>query len=157
GGESTRPGAEPVSSEEECARVLPVVSALAGRLRVPISIDTYKAEVARAALEAGAEIVNDVSGLQYDPRIASIAAEHRAALILRHTRGRSKTMYADATYGDLVGEIVAELRAGIRTAATAGVPLDRVIVDPGIGFAKRATHSYGVLAQLQELAARLDR
>jgi dihydropteroate synthase len=157
GGESTRPGAEPVSVEEECGRVLPVVAGLAGRLKVPISIDTYKAEVARAALEAGAGIVNDISGLRYEPTLAAVAAERGAALVLMHTRGRSKRMYEEARYDDLMGEIAAELRVSLDVALGAGVPLDCLIVDPGVGFAKCPAHSYGVLARLPELAASLDR
>jgi dihydropteroate synthase len=157
GGESTRPGAEPVSEADELARVVPVLEGLAGRLRIPVSIDTYKAGVARAAIRAGAAIVNDVSGLRYDPALAGVAAREGAALILMHTRGRSKTMYAEAAYVDLIGEIAAELRASIEAAAAAGVPSDRLIVDPGIGFAKRAADSYGVLARLAELSALIDR
>jgi dihydropteroate synthase len=157
GGESTRPGAEPVSASEELVRILPVLRALAGRLGIPISVDTYKAETARAALAEGASIVNDVTGLAADDGLAGVVAEAGAALILTHTRGRSKDMYARATYGDIVAEIAAELRASLDQAAATGVSLDRVIVDPGVGFAKRATHSYGVLARLPELAAALDR
>jgi dihydropteroate synthase len=157
GGESTRPGAEPVSSDEELSRVLPVLRALQGRLRVPISIDTYKGSVARAAVDAGAAIVNDVSGLQHDPALASAVAESGAALILMHARGRSQNMYAEAGYDDVMAEVTGELRGHIRRAADAGVPIERVIVDPGVGFAKRPSHSYGVLARLPELAAALDR
>jgi dihydropteroate synthase len=157
GGESTRPGADPVSEQDELARVLPVVRGLAGRLRIPMSVDTSKAGVARAAIEAGAAIVNDVSGLRYDPALAGVAAREGAALIVMHTRGRSKSMCAEAVYEDLIGEIAAELRASLEVATAAGLPLDRVIVDPGIGFAKQAAHSYGVLARLAELAALIDR
>jgi len=157
GGESTRPGAEPVTLEEELARVLPVLRGLAGRLRIPVSVDTYKAEVARAAIDAGAALVNDVSGLLYDPALARVVAEGGAALVLMHTRGRPATMYAEAVYKDLVAEIAAELRGGIARATAAGVAAAAVIVDPGIGFAKRPAHSYGVLARLPELAAALDR
>ena len=106
GGESTRPGADPLSAADELARVLPVIEGLAARLRVPISIDTYKATVARAALNAGASLVNDVSGLRYDPALARVAAEGGAGLVLMHTRGRPKTMYADAVYDDVVTEVV---------------------------------------------------
>ena len=116
GGESTRPGAEPVTLEEELARVLPVLRGLAGRLRIPVSIDTYKAEVARAAIDAGAALVNDVSGLLYDPALARVVADGGAALVLMHTRGRPATMYAEAVYKDLVAEIAAELRGGIARA-----------------------------------------
>jgi dihydropteroate synthase len=157
GGESTKPGANPVDVEEELRRVLPVIEGLAGRLRVPLSVDTYKAEVARAALERGAAIVNDISGLHYDSGLASVVAGSGAALVLMHTRGRSKTMYTEATYGDVVAEVAAELRMSIAAAKAAGIPEDRVIVDPGIGFAKRPTDSYGVLAGLPELARVLER
>jgi len=157
GGESTRPGAAPVSAVEELGRILPVIRALASRLRVPISVDTYKADVAQACLAEGAAIVNDVSGLRHDPRLADIVAEERAALILMHSRGRSAAMYADAQYGDVVEEVAAELGAGLRAAMSVGVAPDRVIIDPGIGFAKRPAHSYGVLARLSEIATALDR
>jgi len=156
GGESTRPGAEPVSADQELARVLPVVAALQGRLRVPISIDTYKAEVARAAVAAGAALVNDVSGLRVEPGLAREVAAG-AALVLMHSRGRAKTMNAEAVYDDLMAEVSSELRDSLRRAVDAGVPTERIIVDPGVGFAKRPSHSYGVLARLPDLAAALDR
>jgi dihydropteroate synthase len=157
GGESTRPGARPVPAEEELARVVPVVKGLAAKLRIPISIDTYKADVARAAIDAGASIVNDVSGLRYDPALARVVAASGAALVLMHTRGRPATMYAEAEYTDLIGEVVAELRSSIACATAAGVPVDRLVVDPGVGFAKRPSHSYGVLARLGAIASSLDR
>jgi dihydropteroate synthase len=157
GGESTRPGAEPLSAEDELGRVLPVLESLAGRVRVPISIDTYKAAVARAALDAGASLVNDVSGLRYDPALARVAADRGAVLVLMHTRGRPKTMYAEAVYDDVVTEVVEELRASMAVAVEAGVPRDRIVVDPGVGFAKQQEHSYGVLARLAELAVALAR
>jgi len=157
GGESTRPGAEPVAAEVELARVLPVLRALQGRLRIPISIDTYKASVAGPALDAGAVMVNDVSGLQYDPPLAEVAAARRAALILMHTRGRPQTMAAEAVYNDVTAEVVAELRTSIAAARAAGVAIERIIADPGIGFAKRPSHSYGVLAHVADIAAALDR
>jgi dihydropteroate synthase len=157
GGESTRPGAEPVAAAEELARVLPVIARVAHRVRVPLSIDTSKAEVARAAIDAGAVIVNDISGLLYEPELAAIVAERGAALVLMHTRGRPKTMSDQAVYADLIGEVTAELRQRMQTARDAGVPVDRIVVDPGIGFAKRPPHSYGVLARLPQLAHALDR
>jgi dihydropteroate synthase len=157
GGESTRPGAEPVPSAEEAARVVPVIRALGGRLRIPISVDTYKAVVARAAVAEGASIVNDISGLRYDPELARAVAETGVALVLMHTRGWSKTMYVEAEYGDVVAEVVTELRDRVACATGAGVRVDRLMVDPGIGFAKRPAHSYGVLARLAELATALDR
>jgi dihydropteroate synthase len=157
GGESTRPGADPLSAKDELARVLPVLAGLAGRVRVPLSIDTYKADVARAALDGGASLVNDVSGLRYDPALARVVAERGAAVVLMHTRGRPKTMYADAIYHDVVAEVGAELKVSVALAQDAGVPVDRILVDPGIGFAKRPEHSYGVLARLSELAEALAR
>jgi dihydropteroate synthase len=157
GGESTRPGADPISADEELLRVLPVLEALRGRLAVPISIDTSKADVARAAVAAGAALVNDVSGLQRDPSLAKVVAGTDAALILMHTRGSSKAMYAEAEYADVVAEVIEELRRSVSRATESGVPLERVIVDPGVGFAKRPSHSYGVLARLFEFAAALDR
>jgi dihydropteroate synthase len=157
GGESTRPGAEAISADEECARVLPAVERLAARVRIPISIDTYKAEVARRALEAGASIVNDISGLRFDDALARVAARSGAALVLMHTRGRPKTMNDEAVYGDVLADVIRELRDSIAMATAGGVARDRIIVDPGVGFAKRPAHSYGVLARLPELAAALDR
>ena len=157
GGESTRPGAAPVSAEQELARVAPVVRALAGQLRIPIAVDTYKAQVARASVEAGAAIVNDVSGLRYDPELAASVAPLGAALILMHSRGRSKNMYAEAVYDDVMGDVSRELGASVQLAADAGIASERIIVDPGIGFAKRPSHSYGVLARLPELAVALKR
>jgi dihydropteroate synthase len=134
-----------------------VLRALGGRVRVPISIDTYKASVARAALDAGAANGNDVSGLKFDPALARVVADSGAALVLMHTRGRPQTMMAEAVYGDVVREIAAELRGSLAVASAAGVAIERIIVDPGIGFAKRPAHSYGVLARLAELAAELER
>ncbi len=157
GGESTRPGAEALSAEDELARVLPVVRGLAGRLRVPISIDTYKAGVARAALHGGASLVNDVSGLRHDPALAEVVAQRGAALVLMHSRGEPNTLHAGAVYGDVVTEVAAELKASMDHAVAAGVWVERIIVDPGVGFAKRPQHSYGVLARLPELAAALAR
>jgi dihydropteroate synthase len=157
GGESTRPGAEPLSSQEELRRVLPVIEQLATRLPVPISIDTYKPEIARAAISAGASIINDISGLQYEPELALAAAETRAALVLMHTRGRSKNMYSLAQYDDVAGEITRELDAAIDRAVSAGVPRAAIIVDPGLGFAKKAEHSYAALASLGRISRSLDR
>src|SRR5262249_21536312 len=157
GGESTRPGAEPVAADEELSRVLPVLRALHGRMQIPLSVDTYKPRVARAAIEGGAAIVNDVSGLRYEPDLAGVVADAGAALVLTHTRGRPQTMAAEAVYTDVGREVSAELAASIAAARAGGVALDRIIVDPGIGFAKRPSHSYGVLARVAELAAVLGR
>jgi dihydropteroate synthase len=157
GGESTRPGNEPVTASEELSRVLPVVKALARRVRVPISVDTYKADVARAVIAEGATIINDISGLRYEPQLADVAADSQVALVLMLMRGRPNAMYAEAVYDDLMGEIAAELRASLAVAAAAGVASGRVIVDPGVGFAKQPNDSYGVLARLSTLASALDR
>jgi dihydropteroate synthase len=157
GGESTRPGALPVGADEEAARVLPVVERLRGRLRIPISVDTYKSQVADAALRAGAAMVNDISGLLYDSELAAVVARHRAALVLMHTRGRPASMYAEAKYQDVVGEVIGELRDAVARAAAAGVPVEQILVDPGLGFAKQPEHSYGVLARLPQIGAALDR
>ena len=156
GGESTRPGAEPLPEDEELRRVVPVVERLAARVDVPVSIDTYKARVAREALAAGATIVNDVSGLQYEPALAGVAASTGAALVLMHTRGRSRGMYERAVYTDLVADVSAELREAIARAEAAGVTREAIILDPGVGFAKRAEHSFAVLARFDAFAD-LDR
>lgn len=124
GGESTRPGAEPVPEVEELARVVPVVRALVRRLRVPVSVDTYKAEVARAVLGEGASIVNDISGLGYDPTLGAVVASAGAAIVLMHTRGRSREMYREATYGEVARDVAAELAESLRTAVSAGIGLD---------------------------------
>lgn len=153
GGESTRPGAESVGADEELQRVLPVVEALASRTDTVISIDTYKAVVGREAVARGATIINDVSGLLYDPGLAAVAAETGAALILMHTRGRSHQMYELAVYEDVIGEVLNELEEAVSRATSAGVPRSRIVLDPGFGFAKRAGHSYSLLARLSELSA----
>ena len=156
GGESTRPGAAPLSAQAELARVVPVLERLAGRVRVPVSVDTYKAEVARVALDQGAVIVNDVSGLLYEPALAAVVAERGAALVLMHNRGRSREMYHEAVYRDVCAEVVRELGDRIDAATDAGVARSRIIVDPGLGFAKRAEHTYAALASVGHLAS-LDR
>jgi len=157
GGESTRPGSQPVALDEELARVLPVVRGLASRLRVPLSIDTSKADVARAAVAAGAVMINDISGLRFDRAVAGVAAETGAPIVLMHTRGRPTTMNEEAVYGDVVADVISELRDSIAWATAAGVSRESILVDPGVGFAKRASHSYGVLARLPQFAAALDR
>jgi dihydropteroate synthase len=128
------------------------VEALAKRVSVPISVDTYKAAVAAAVLEAGAAIINDVSGLRYDPALGEVVARRRAALILMHTRGRSEDMYQQASYLEVVDEIRDELRESLAFATAAGVSRDALIVDPGLGFAKEPAHSYEALARLHEFA-----
>jgi dihydropteroate synthase len=156
GGESTRPGADPVDARTEIDRLMPVLHALRGRLRIPMSVDTYKAAVADAAIDAGAGMVNDVSGLLYDPSLAEVVARRGASIVLMHTRGRPKDMYSQAEYADVVLDVTRELQERVDAAVRAGVPRTAIVVDPGVGFAKRAAHSYGVLARLPELAAALS-
>lgn len=157
GGESTRPGALAVPVECELARVLPVVEALAKASPLPISIDTRKAAVARAALEAGATIVNDVSGGCFEPPLLEVAARAGATLVLGHLRGVPATMQDAPRFGDVVGEVGDELAARVAAAEAAGVAPERIVVDPGIGFGKRVEDNLGLLARAGELAARLGR
>lgn len=151
GAESTRPGAEAVSEEEELRRLMPAMEALAGRVSVPLSVDTRKAEVARRAVEAGASVVNDVSGFGYDPEMASVVAEAGAGAVLMHMRGTPADMRERASYGDLTGEIVAELGRSVERARAAGVADDAVVLDPGIGFAKTPGQSFRVIRDLARL------
>jgi dihydropteroate synthase len=151
GGESTRPGADPIDETEERRRVVPVIEGLAGA-GVPISVDTYRASTAAAALAAGAALVNDISGLRYDPALAGVVATSGAAIVLMHTRGRSRDMYQQASYHDVIAEVLDELRQSIAFAVSGGIHSDHLIVDPGLGFAKEAVHSYEVLAGLSAFA-----
>jgi len=153
GAESTRPGATPVGTADELARVRPALIAIAARVRVPISIDTYKCEVAELALGEGASIVNDISGLQYDPRLGGLTAAKGAAIVLMHTRGRPQDMYEHADYVDVIGEVSADLRRAVDRALAAGIARDRILVDPGLGFAKHASQSLAILAGLERLTA----
>ena len=154
GGESTRPGAAAVSAQEERARVEPVVAALARRVAVPISVDTTKASVADAAVGAGATILNDISGLRSDPRLAAVAARAGAALVLMHMRGEPSDMYRHAAYVDVMADVTEELAWSVSRASEAGVARTSVVLDPGLGFAKRATHSWEVLARLDHPSLR---
>jgi dihydropteroate synthase len=148
GGESTRPGAEALPEGEERRRVIPVIEALAARVQVPVSVDTYKAAIAEAALDAGASLVNDISGLRYEPALGEVVAKRGAPIVLMHTRGRSLDMYQQASYHDVVGEVLDELRQSVAFAAGAGIKESRIILDPGLGFGKEAAHSYEALARL---------
>jgi dihydropteroate synthase len=153
GGESTRPGAPPLDENEEWRRIEPVLRGLRQRTSVPISVDTYKATIAQRAIDLGADMVNDVSGLTYDPALAAVVARTGVAVVLMHNRGRSADMYAQARYENAAGEVATELAARDGAARDAGIRSDRIILDPGLGFAKRALHSYTVLAALPHLAA----
>ena len=152
GGESTRPGADRVAASVESARVTPVISSLVAE-GVPVSVDTTRAEVALAAIEAGATIVNDVSGGLADPNMAKVAAESGVPLVLMHWRGLSREMDSLATYADVVAEVRDELLARVDAALAAGVRQDDIILDPGLGFAKRAEHNWQLLHGLDELLA----
>ena len=152
GAESTRPGAAPLTGRDERQRLLPVLRKL-HRLRIPISIDTTKAEVARFGLDEGAVIVNDVSGLQYDPALGEIVAVRGAPLVLMHMRGRPSDMYAHATYDDVAADVARDLTRAVERAVSRGVSWHQLILDPGLGFAKRAEHSAAALAGLERLAA----
>jgi len=151
GGESTRPGAQPVDARTELARVIPVIEALASRVNVPISIDTSKARVAERALEAGASIINDVTALRGDPGMRAVAAHSGVPVILMHMKGTPRTMQRNPTYDDLTGEIIGHLRASMTMAVRAGVREEQIIVDPGIGFGKTLGHNLEIMRRLGEL------
>jgi dihydropteroate synthase len=153
GGESTRPGARPVSEEEELARVLPVVRDLRREVRVPISIDTYKSSVARAALDAGADIVNDISALHFDPKMTSLVAAEKVPVVLMHMQGTPGTMQQEPHYGDVVREVRDFLATQLYEAMDAGVAPEAIIIDPGIGFGKTLEHNLQLLRGLPVLAA----
>jgi dihydropteroate synthase len=150
GGESTRPGAPPVDPAEERARVVPVIRLLKSRLPVPVSVDTRRAEVARAALAEGAAVVNDVSALS-DPEMGAVVADHGVGVVLMHMRGTPRTMQHDPRYGDVAEEVAGELEGALGRAAAAGIPAERVVVDPGIGFAKTAAHNLELIGRLDAL------
>ena len=154
GGESTRPGASPVSCETELSRILPVVGDLAGA-GVIVSVDTMKAPVAAAAIDAGARIVNDVSGGRSDPAILDVVARTDVTFVVSHWRGPSRVMQQLATYDDIVAEVCCELEDAVQRACAAGISRARLIVDPGIGFAKAADHNWRLLSSLPELCSRL--
>jgi dihydropteroate synthase len=151
GGESTRPGSESVSLDDELRRVLPVLEALQGE--VPVSIDTAKAEVARRAVELGAELVNDVTALRSDPELAEVVASSDAYLCLMHMLGEPRTMQLDPTYDDVAGEIAAFLEERLRFAVAAGIPEERICLDPGFGFGKTVEQNFDLLARLGEIVS----
>jgi dihydropteroate synthase len=153
GGESTRPGAAVVGEAEELRRVLPVLEGLRGRVDVPISIDTYKSAVAAQAVALGATIVNDISAFANDPAIAGVVAKTGAAAVLMHNRGQSSNIYQFAQYADVIAEVRSDLAARVAAAEAAGVRREQLILDPGVGFAKKAEHSLETLARLHELSA----
>jgi dihydropteroate synthase len=152
GGESTRPFSNSVGVEEELQRVIPVVSQLAKSTSLPISIDTCKGQVASAALDAGATMINDISGLRYDPELAQLAAKSQVPLVLMHMQGSPRTMQLEPNYGSLLSEIIGFLEERIQFACEAGVSRDQIIVDPGIGFGKTVHHNLLLLKHLDSLA-----
>ncbi len=152
GGESTRPGSEGISAEEELARLLPVLERLRGRLKIPISVDTSKSEVAEAAAEAGAEILNDVTALRADPKLAEIARRRKLPLILMHMRGDPRTMQKKSFARNVLRDVTAGLRRAVAAARRAGVSKSQIVLDPGIGFGKSTAQNFELLARLDEIA-----
>jgi dihydropteroate synthase len=152
GGESTRPSAAPVSAREELSRILPLFKALQGKLRIPISVDTQKSEVAEAALAAGAEIVNDVSALRTDLRLAEIARQARAPIILMHMRGTPRTMQRGPFARNVIRDAITGLREAVARARGAGLAKSQILVDPGIGFGKSHAQNFEILARLPEFS-----
>ena len=153
GGESTRPGGEPVSAEEEIGRVVPVIEELVKRVNTPISVDTTKSEVARAALDAGAAIVNDISALRFDFYVADAVARAGAGLVLMHSRGTPATMHRLPPVADIMEEVTHSLRASINMAERRGVKRESIVIDPGIGFGKSQEQNLELIAKLDQLIA----
>jgi dihydropteroate synthase len=152
GGESTRPGATPISTEEELRRILPVIEVLRGKLRIPMSVDSRRPEVAEAALKAGAEILNDVSALRADPRLGDVARRAHAPLILMHMRGTPQTMQKGPFPRDVMRDVISGLREAIARAKRAGLARTQLLLDPGIGFGKKHEQNFEILARLPEFA-----
>ena len=152
GGESTRPGAEPVSEEEELSRVLPVVEALVSEVNVPISIDTYKSTVASLCLEAGATIVNDISALRFDDAMMELVANYSAYVVLMHMKGTPRNMQDMPDYSDVVGEVKVFFEERITAAKSGGIAGECIILDPGIGFGKTPVHNFSILSDLERIS-----
>lgn len=150
GGESTRPGAEPVPEEEELRRIIPVISALRNKTDALVSVDTYKASVASAALDAGAHIVNDISGLGFDGNMAGLVAERAVPVILMHIKGEPRDMQENPEYSDVVGEVRTYFESRVEYALSCGVHRDQIIIDPGIGFGKKLEHNIALIRAAQE-------
>jgi dihydropteroate synthase len=153
GGESTRPGSDPLPAEEELRRTVPVIEKLATGLKIPLSIDTYKAEIARRALDAGASIVNDISGARFDPDMPKVLAEYKVPVVLMHIRGNPKSMQVNPTYAALIPEIIDSLKSSVMRVLNAGVREEMIIIDPGIGFGKTFEHNLAILNNLDAFAA----
>ena len=153
GGESTRPGSVRVAAGEEIERVVPVIEAVAKHFDVPISVDTSKSEVARAAVDAGAEIINDISGLRFDPEIATVAAERKTGLVLMHSRGEFETMHSQSPVEDIMAEVINDLRRSTAAALSRGVEAEQIVLDIGIGFGKTLRQNLELIADLDKLIA----
>jgi dihydropteroate synthase len=152
GGESTRPRADPVSAEEELARVLPVLEGLRGKIRIPISLDTQKAAVAAAGIAAGVELINDVSALRFDPALGEIIRRQRVALIMMHMRGTPSTMHKGPFASNATRDVISGLKTAVGRAIRAGLAKSQILIDPGLGFGKKYEQNYELLAHLPELA-----
>jgi dihydropteroate synthase len=150
GGESTRPGSETVPPEEEIRRTIPVIAAIAKEINVPISIDTYKASVAQMALDAGASMVNDISGLRFDPEMTKVVSEYKVPVVVMHIKGKPKDMQIDPVYEALIPEVLDYLKGSIRIALDAGIPDDMIVIDPGIGFGKTFEQNLAIIHNLRE-------
>ena len=152
GGESTRPGSEPLAPEEELRRTIPVIESLSAKVGIPLSIDTYKAEVAASALDAGASIVNDISGLRFDPAMAGVVSAYKVPVVVMHIKGSPRNMQQSPVYEDLIPEILDYLSGSIGIALEAGVSEEKIIIDPGIGFGKTFDHNLEILHNLDRFA-----
>jgi dihydropteroate synthase len=152
GGESTRPESDPVSTQEELSRVIPVISSLVKNKDIPISIDTYKAEVARQALDAGAQMINDISALRFDPQMRNLVRESGVPVVLMHIKGTPKNMQKDPSYQNVIAEISQYLKESIQMARDAGIETGKIIIDPGIGFGKRLQDNLNILKNLKEFS-----
>jgi dihydropteroate synthase len=152
GGESTRPGSEPVPLDEELRRTLPVIEALAGKISVPISIDTYKSPVAIRALEAGASMVNDISGMRFDPEMPKVISRFKVPVVIMHIKSNPKNMQVNPTYEALIPEIMDYFRSSIRLAVKSGIPEHMIILDPGIGFGKTFEHNLEIMNNLEQFS-----
>jgi dihydropteroate synthase len=152
GGESTRPGSDPVALDDELSRVIPVIESLTQKTNIPVSIDTYKAEVARRALDAGAQMINDISALRFDPKMRKVASESKVPVILMHILGTPKEMQKDPFYREVIAEITDYLKESIQIAEKAGIEKKRLIIDPGIGFGKRLEDNLNILKNLKRFS-----
>ena len=152
GGESTRPGAEKISVRKEISRVVPVIQALSDKVRIPISIDTYKSDVAEEAVSAGASMINDISGLRFDPRMPRVAARHQVPVVIMHIKGTPRNMQKNPSYQSLIPEIADYLRKSIEVARGAGIADDKIIIDPGIGFGKTLEHNIEIIRKLDKFS-----